>query len=504
MLAEDKQKNIIRQKMIAGWRQAHRWSMVWLLLAVVLGLAVYHHWKVLPEGLDWQSEERIVNLSDIKFLKDQTYQDKNKQTVIKQEIFDNVFQFIDAADQYILVDMFLFNYFGVTDSQAYRSLCQELTDKLVAKKQAKPDIRIDFITDPINTVYGGLSSPQIKALQQAGVNVIITDLKPLRDSNFFYSGWWRLVFSWWGNSSAHGWLTAPFKAKGKVNLRSYFALLNFKANHRKVFLADNSGRLAAVVASANPHDGSSRHANVAISVKGQTAEALYQSETMVAQLSAASLNPLPENLLNNQTTGENKYAKVRVVTENKIAQAALTVINQTQAEDKIYLAMFYLSDRRIIKALVEAAERGVITKIILDPNRDAFGYEKNGIPNRPVAAELLRRSDNKIAVRWSDTHGEQFHTKMLIVFNNEEQTADLLLGSANFTKRNLNNFNLETDLWLTTRQDLSLAQEVKQYFENLWSNGDGNYTVDYEKYQDESWPLFFTYWLQETTGLSSF
>jgi hypothetical protein len=78
------------------------------------------------------------------------------------------------------------------------------------------------------------------------------------------------------------------------------------------------------------------------------------------------------------------------------------------------------------------------------------------------------------------------------------------LGSANFTKRNLDNFNLETDLWLITRQDMNLAQEVKQYFENLWSNGDGNYTVDYEEYADGSWPVFFTYWLQETTGLSSF
>jgi hypothetical protein len=27
--------------------------------------------------------------------------------------------------------------------------------------------------------------------------------------------------------------------------------------------------------------------------------------------------------------------------------------------------------------------------MILDPNKDAFGLEKSGIPNRPVAAELV-------------------------------------------------------------------------------------------------------------------
>ncbi len=50
--------------------------------------------------------------------------------------------------------------------------------------------------------------------------------------------------------------------------------------------------------------------------------------------------------------------------------------------------MFYLSERQIIKALIAAQQRGVQVRVLLDPNKDAFGREKNGIPNRQVAAEL--------------------------------------------------------------------------------------------------------------------
>ena len=56
------------------------------------------------------------------------------------------------------------------------------------------------------------------------------------------------------------------------------------------------------------------------------------------------------------------------------------------AGDSIDVAMFYLSDRDTIGALLAAAKRGVTVRVILDPNKDAFGRTKNGIPNRSVSA----------------------------------------------------------------------------------------------------------------------
>ena len=61
--------------------------------------------------------------------------------------------------------------------------------------------------------------------------------------------------------------------------------------------------------------------------------------------------------------------------------------------------MFYLSNRDIVKSLLDASQRGVDVKLILDPNKDAFGMEKDGVPNRPVAHELVKKSKGKIQIR---------------------------------------------------------------------------------------------------------
>jgi len=165
--------------------------------------------------------------------------------------------------------------------------------------------------------------------------------------------------------------------------------------------------------------------------------------------------------------------------------------------------MFYLSDRDIIKSLLRASNRGTTIRIILDPNKDAFGYKKNGIPNKPVAYELIKKSNKKIKIRWYDTHGEQFHSKM--VFVNKEEESYMILGSANLTRRNLNNYNLETNIEIKSKNDKQIIQDIKEYFDKIWNNKDGKYyTVGYQIYKDESIIKTFLYRIQEFTGLSNF
>ncbi|HCD06420.1 MAG TPA: phospholipase, partial [Methylophaga sp.] len=72
---------------------------------------------------------------------------------------------------------------------------------------------------------------------------------------------------------------------------------------------------------------------------------------------------------------------------------------------------------------------GVRLRVLLDPNKDAFGREKNGVPNRPVAHELMQAG---ATVRWCDTHGEQCHAKWLMHRGAEGQSM-MLLGSTNLT-----------------------------------------------------------------------
>ena len=142
--------------------------------------------------------------------------------------------------------------------------------------------------------------------------------------------------------------------------------------------------------------------------------------------------------------------------------------------------------------------------IILDPNKNAFGRKKNGIPNRQAAYELMKKSQGKIRIKWFDTHSEQFHSKLSIIEKGDGYSI-VLLGSANLTRRNLNNYNLEMDVKVTVDSSFYLMKEVINYFERAWNNGEGkHFTVEYEFYKESSVLKTLLYRIQEYSGLSSF
>ena len=139
--------------------------------------------------------------------------------------------------------------------------------------------------------------------------------------------------------------------------------------------------------------------------------------------------------------------------------------------------------------------------ILLDPNKDAFGYDKHGIPNRPAAAELVQAG---IDVRWYHTHGEQCHIKMLLA-EVAEDGAHLLLGSANLTRRNLDDFNLETNVLVHAAPSSAAISKAHAFFDALWHNReDRRYTEPYERYRDESLMKKILYRFMEASGFSEF
>ncbi len=198
-------------------------------------------------------------------------------------------------------------------------------------------------------------------------------------------------------------------------------------------------------------------------------------------------------------------ARVQVLTESQIGAAILRNFAQARAGDGIDIAMFYLSDRDIIEALIAAARRGVAVRVILDPNKDAFGREKNGIPNRSVAAELVAASDGAIKLRWYRTHGEQFHAKLVAM-----RTADefwFTLGSANLTRRNIGDYNLEANIAVSVPPTAELAISIGTWFEMLWSNKgppDLEYTAEFGAYADPAQGTYWLYRLMETSGMCTF
>ena len=163
--------------------------------------------------------------------------------------------------------------------------------------------------------------------------------------------------------------------------------------------------------------------------------------------------------------------------------------------------MFYFSDRDLIRAFIEAQQRGCLIRIILDPNKDAFGREKNGIPGRPVAYELQK---NGVPVRWCDTHGEQCHMKMLLA-EYRNGSSVLIAGSANFTRRNLENFNLETNVMVRGSRGTVAFRDARLFFDAYWMNEAGRlFSTPYATFADESLFKRALYQFMERSGISTF
>jgi hypothetical protein len=364
------------------------------------------------------------------------------------------------------------------------------------------------ITDPINDVYGALPSRGLAALRGVGIDVVNADLDSLRDSNFIYSAFWRMTTKWWlGDGRGEGTLPNPLDAgPDRVTFGAWARLLNFKADHRKVILADNGrGGLTGIVTSANPHDASSLHSNVGIKVSGAALLPLLESELAIARDGGWVGDwPMPD-LTGGVAPSPETTAQVQVLTEGEIRSAILRNMDATRAGDSIDVAMFYLSERSVIRALIAAAKRGVVVRVILDPNKDAFGRTKNGIPNRSVATELGAASEGAIKVRWFRTHGEQFHSKLVAIRTANEFW--FTLGSANLTRRNLDDFNLEANVAASAPLQSDLAMQVSGWFESLWTNRgppELEYTAEFGAFADPAQGTYWLYRIMESTGLSTF
>jgi phosphatidylserine/phosphatidylglycerophosphate/cardiolipin synthase-like enzyme len=443
---------------------------------------------------------------------------------------DRPLRLVAESRDVLVLDYFLFNpqvgpsgepiAYGVG---GLRPVASELRDALLARRRADPGLPILLIVDPINAWYGADLPPDLQALRDAGIDVVTVNLDPLRDSNALYSAAWRRLFKWWLQPVPGGGMLPNLLDRGgpPMSLAAVMRVLNFKANHRKLLITgDGNGSLRGIIGSANPHDASSAHSNVALYVEGPALAPLLASEYAIAGLSgwtpgtrfppatastvsntpatpAAAGAPPPAAVVSD--------AFVAIATEGAIREALLERLSLAGSEAQVDIAMFYLSDRDVVEALVAAAKRGAAVRVLLDPNKDAFGFEKSGLPNRPVASELLAASDGAIRIRWYRTHGEQFHAKLAVIHSGPKLW--FTLGSANFTRRNLADFNLEANVLVEADATGPLATSITEWFDMLWNNRAGNgieFTADTEVYADSSQLRYWLYRVMEASGLSTF
>ncbi len=467
-------------------------SIVLCFAVILISSALWGRFKPLPNGTSIESEWFPVG--EITFLHDLTYR-KEGERQVEQEIFNHIFSLIEEAEEFVILDMFLFND-EYNREYTYPALAQSLTDKLIEKKTSDPSVKISVLTDPINTFYGSYPSSMIEQLEEEGISVTLTRLEALRHSNPIFSTFYAPFISHFG-VEGNGWISNPFSPDSpKVTLRAILKTLNFRANHRKVIVSEKQ----AIVSSANPHDGSFYHCNIAFSIKGPIIGQIAHSESKVSEFSAGKI--LHEAVKPDST--ETELTAVRWVTEEKVRKQWVEIIDEAKEGDKIDIAMFYISERKVIRAIKKAIKRGVGIRMVLDANKDAFGREKNGIPNRQVASELMHIADGNLQIHWYHTEGEQFHSKLMAATLSSQDRFFTIGGSANLTRRNICDYNLEADVCVRTPLQSHLHQEIVDYFDRICTNRDGTFTDSYETVADNSRVKKWIYRFQEFTGACTF
>lgn len=474
---------------------------IWVVLATAaltlyLGTAWWHSRKSLPPGLSVEGKWRSPIAP--RLLIDETFVDADGQRHCRQQIFDEMLRLISQAEKLVVLDMFQFNDPADNRHDCHRQISVALRNALLARKRQCPEIEIVVITDPINAVYGGRELSHHQALEAAGIRVATTNLTIGRDPNPSWTALWRLCFRWLRHSPRGGWLPNPL-GPGKVGLRSYLTLLNLNANHRKTLVVDEGEHWTAMVSSANADDGSSDYRDIALRVSGDTALDLLASEREIAAHSGVTIGYAQPSVAGTATSSDTP--RLRLVSEGAIKGALLAIIDDARAAERLDIEVLYLSHRNVIAALVNAIARGVEVRVLLDPNHHAFGVSGSGIPNRQAASDLVTAG---IQLRWSDTHGEQAHSKVLLR-HASERPAHLLLGSANFTRRSLNDLNFEANLEWVAASDDPIIKAAHAAFERHWHNNeDEHYSTGPETYLDPSRRRYWQYRLMEASGWCTF
>ena len=427
------------------WRGAR--MVLFTLLLAWLSLVFWNAAKPLPPGTHIVSQVSRLSEADVDFVSESLRQ----QAAPAREMAA-----IDHAEQLIVLDR--------------SPVTRELAQRLLARKRARPNLQIVLVTDPGNEAFGGSPSQTLSSLEEAGIIVARVRLDRLRDSNPLYTGLWRLIFAWWSD---------PFdETPGRVTLPAWARMQNLKADQRQLVVADDgSGGWTAII-------GASR-ASAGLILRGSLAGAMIAGELQIAAWSTDD-DRLPVGPpVDGRGVGS---IDARFLTEGAIEAALLDTIAAAVGGDEISIAVQNLSDRRLIAAALRAAARGVHLRVLLARNR---------IPNQAVAGELLRDGGGHIEVRWYPVETAALLPNLLVVRHRNDLWMNL--GSANFTRRNLGDLNLESSVELRMPARAAPARAVTDYFAKIWSSAAADADI-----ADESTVDYWRYRFGEATGLSSF
>jgi hypothetical protein len=499
---------------------ALRWLLkslpVLLLVAWSLGV-VWLSLKRLPPGLHIAGAWAPMPAQSARFLRDLSAADANGAPLIDQQINAELLGMIARAHQLVLLDTGLFGDLPAAGPGASRlrtalPIASGIVDTLSRAKAQHPDLAILLLTDPSTLQMDG-AQHLLERLATAGVEVIAVDVAHLRPPDAAFTSFWDLCCRWWSRAlTAAAWPTPLEVGPPEVSMQLWGELRNYQRSHRQLLLADDgAGGIEALLFSHPLHAEAGIESATALKLSGSALEPLIESEFTLAQFSGWSdggeMQARAQRLLEQQRRraliDHADSTRARVVTEAAIASTLVERIDAARKGDHIAIAALYLAQRELVRALIDAARRGVDVRLLLDPGKDGFGYHHSGIPNRQVASELISASDGAIRVRWYRTHGEQFSAGVVLILNADK--CWLMVGTADLSRRDLGDFNLAAAAVVELPQAAAAAGSAVGWFDALWYNRASigtEYTTDADVYADASQLSYWQYRLFEATGTS--
>ena len=510
-----------------------------------------------PLGINYESPIRETENAEFHY--DLTYLDKDGNIQYDRNLWDATLKVVDNAKDYLIIEMFLFNDLYNKDKEHFPEFAKKYTERLVKKQEENPNLKVYILADENNNFYGAFEHPFITSMKNAGINVIIVDIFKLKDTFPWYSPIWRTFIKPMGNPQNKGWITNFYGDMWpKLTIRNLLRALNVKADHKKVFLNEKE----VVVSSANIHDPSYFHENIAIYTDGLIVKDVLHDLQLVAKFSDSEINvdgsdketknetkmdsvdktkiredtinirnledknnkiaKLDENIgdfqrneqdekesfsfnsgKNEITDTEGKTYKIQYLSEGAIGKYLDADIDSLKSGDELLMGMYFLADKGIIDRLIKAANRGVKIRMIFDRSRDAFGMSTNGLPNKPVSKKLKKKTKGKIEIKWYFTNNEQYHTKITLM-KKTDGSVIINAGSANLIKKNIRGYIMDSNFRILTTQDSKISKDVYTYFDRLWENKDGLFTINFDDEPTTSGFSDFMYKILDATQLGSF
>jgi len=487
-----------------------------LLIAWLLG-AVWLSLKRLPPGLHIVGAWQTLPANAPRFLRDLSAADANGAPLVEQQIDAELIGMVSRARQFIILDTGLFGDLPAAGPRASRlrtalPIAAVLVDTLLRAKSQHPDLAILILTDPSTQAMDGMQR-LLERTEISGVEVLPVDVARLRAPDPVFRSFWDLCCRWWSRaSSSADWPNPLEVGPPTVSMQLWGELRAYQRSHRQLLIADDGAAgLDALVFSRPLHAEAGIHSATALKLSGAALEPLIESEFVLAQFSGWSdggaMQARAQRLLEPQRRlvlpeGEDA-ARARVLTEGAIGSTLVARIDAAGRGDHVAIAAMVLSQRELVRALLDAARRGVAVRLLLDPDKDGYGYDHSGIPNRQVASELISTSDGAIRVRWYRTHGERFSPGLVLI--QSATRAWLMVGTSTLSRIDLGDFNLAAAAVVEVPPNAPAASDALGWFDALWYNRASTgteYTTDADVYADASQLRYWQYRLFEAMGTS--